>query len=577
MLKLIPRGESANGTILFELECAPPFGGVDSSAAPPYIDPKNFVDLNGTLITDNSISAVSMDVAFTQGYLNIPSRVGYHVAGAFKIGQWIYEIWVQIPGFGGGNAGNIQVWQNVVNTVSPWSTLGTAACKWDTSVSLSGVFSTTSQFRAGDIVSHKTINDFTYFSILGCDTIFKIGPNASGSPVLAILTTYCGGAFLDELNGHLLVGCVTTTDPSFPAITTTIPYRLAWSAAQNYSQFNPVSAGLVTGAGFNDIPDIADAITGIYTVGPDAYLLRNQGISEMTPLNSGIQPFSFNHLWASEWGMGTMFSNAIGKYGSAAIFIATDDIVSMGYEGIRGITGAAKTFVYENLLLTALLQGQQFPFLDGVLIPQVANNATYLYYVVGTPDVVNNVYRICLCDVDTGSWSRLLVPMPGLSTNEVNTTSMFVGSNDGLFGMSNNVLATFLATYNATTDKSTYFYLNAQDPDSQGQAVFPAVDIMFYNDITIDSVVAYIEATGVGSVAININGVPFTQMITPAGNSAGLYKAYPFNGLDVATGITWNGQPFTGRQPQMTIQITATIAVGKISMFGSYDPKQRNI
>ena len=517
MAKLIPRGQSETGTEIFELEYAPPFGGVDSSAASPYIDPKNFEDLNGMLIADNSLNAVSLDVLWTFGYDGATSRSGFRPAGAFKIGVWFYEVWVKIPGFGGGNMGVVQVWTNVVNSVSTFQFFGQQICKWDTSVSLSGVFSTTSKFHAGDIVSHKTINDYTYFSILGCDSIFKIGPNAAGSPVLALLTNYLGGAFLDELNGRLICGCVTKTDPAFPANTTTFQYQLAWSGAQNYGQWNPVVGGLVTGAGYNNIPDIAEVMTGIFTIGPNAYLLRTNGISEISPMNSGIQPFDFNHLWSSEFGMGTMFSNAIGKYGSACIFIATDDVISMGYEGIKTISGVAKTFIYMNLLLTSILTGNQSPQLFGVLTPQVANNAMYLYYIVGTPDVDNDQFSMLLYNIDNQMWSRLKVPMPGLSTNDVHITSMFSGSSDGKFAMSNLVPATYLATYNSSTDKATYYYVNAQTPNGSGYARFPANDIMFFNDITIDAVLMYIEATGVGTVNLDVNGVPFTTVTTPAG------------------------------------------------------------
>ena len=577
MAKLIPRGQSESGTEIFELEYAPPFGGVDSSAAAPYIDPKNFVDLNGMLIADNSLNAVSLDVMWTQGYSGT-SRSGFRPVGAFKIDTIIYEIWAKIPGLLGGIVGAVQVWWNAVNSVSPFQFFGQQACNWDSSVNLTGFFQTTSAFHAGDIVSHKTINDSTYFSLLGCGTIFKIGPNRAGSPTLTILTNYVGGAFLDELNGRLICGCTTKTDPLFPTtLINSFPYQLAWSAEQNYGQWNPVSGGVVTGAGYNNIPDIDEVMTGIFTIGPNAYLLRANGISEISPLNSGIEPFAFNHLWSSEFGMGTMFSNAIGKYGSACIFIATDDLISMGYEGIKDISGVAKTFIYTNLLLTSVLTGAQFPLLSGVLTPQVVNNAMYLYYIVGTPDTPNNIYSMLFYNVDNQMWSRLLVPMPGLSTSTVHVISMFSGSADTLFGMSNLVPATFLATYNSSTDRSTYYFVNAQTPNGSGFAKFPANDIMFYNDITIDSVLMYIEATGVGSVNLDVNGVPFTTINTPAGHSANIYKSYPFNGLDVSNGLTYNGQPYTGRQPQLSILITKTISVGKASMFGSYDPKQKNI
>ena len=52
-----------------------PFGGIDSSAAPPYIDPKCAVEMSGCVIIDNQIVGVSFqDLSGIE--INLPSGGG---------------------------------------------------------------------------------------------------------------------------------------------------------------------------------------------------------------------------------------------------------------------------------------------------------------------------------------------------------------------------------------------------------------------------------------------------------------------------------------------------------------------
>ena len=151
--------------------------------------------------------------------------------------------------------------------------------------------------------------------------------------IQAVVTVYASGSITVDFSCYQ---SALTGGPLGTPIINYFPYQVAWSAAaEAYGIFNPLTvAGLVTGAGFNNIPDIEDNITGFFTTGPTGYILRNQGISEMTPLNSGIEPFDFNHLWASHNGIGAKNIVLAQQYGSVGYFISDTNGFTIGYDGI---------------------------------------------------------------------------------------------------------------------------------------------------------------------------------------------------------------------------------------------------
>jgi hypothetical protein len=161
--------------------------------------------------------------------------------------------------------------------------------------------------------------------------------------VASLDTNYVGGGYLGLLDNQLInLGGVSAADGL-------VPYRISWSAPGEYGVFQPYDVGSGTGnyaAGFNDLPSTSDILTGIMTIGTVAYLFRSQGITQMNPTGNGIEPFQFNHLWASELGIGTVLPDSIAQYGATGGFIADSGIYTLGLSGLQEISGPAKELIF---------------------------------------------------------------------------------------------------------------------------------------------------------------------------------------------------------------------------------------
>lgn len=537
MGKIVNKYADAGGGEHFEIEYGPPFAGIDSSALPPYIAPNAVLTMNNFLILDEQIVGNSFNLVntFTGNHARI---------GVGDLNGLIFAV--------DYDTGSNTV---AVYTYSPNPLLGTASTE-----TLIGSFNPATPPQLG-ILSYININGVCYFSWSGSDTIYQ-----HNGTIATVLTSFLGGAYLAELNGRLIVGNVWQT---VATVLTNFPYQFAWSAPGGaYNQFNPLVGGLVTGAGFNNLPDVEDVISGLVTQGPTAYVFRTAGITEVTPLNSGIQPFDFNHLWASHKGIGTPFGQSVAQYGSFAAFIAEDDIYTIGYDGINVIAGKAKTFLYKQLKVP-------FNVVKCILTPLQIDGNVSLYYVVMI--VVESVNMIStfffFYNFMKKEWSQLLYNTnKGLNFAQPILASV-TAANNTLYG---NPAIAYVISNNGITEYHT-IKANSSLPFTNAgqnsiQLIFPQEEAMFGRDVTIDGILLYLSGTSSLVLNLSINGVTFGFNGVPivmSGTNFTYYFAYPINGL-----------AFTGKLPQLTLTVNSTIAnqqfkIGKISLFCTVDPKQR--
>jgi hypothetical protein len=200
---------------------------------------------------------------------------------------------------------------------------------------------------------------------------------------------YTAGAyFLIELNAQLIMLNTIEVQGNYPQ-------RIRWSPSGIPTIWDP---NVNIGAGFNDELDVPDAITGAFTVGTTAFILRNNGITEMiSNTGSGTNPFSFNHLWASDRGIGNVLPFGYASFGPIGIFISVDDIYNVSLGGFKKIGGVARDAIYNDLALATF-----YPV--GSIVP---------YY---TPSYVYNHYRLCIpqgqntvtwvYSIEDDSWTR---------------------------------------------------------------------------------------------------------------------------------------------------------------------------
>lgn len=439
-----------------------------------------------------------------------------------------------------------------------------------------------------------TVNGVVYITGLGLGAIYAYNANAAGS-TLTQLTNYVGGQYLGELNGRLI--CLAC-DQITAGVYSYNPFLVSWSAGSgNYSQWNPLVGGLVTGAGFNQLPDVADEITGFFTTGPTGYIIRKQGLSEMTPLNSGIQPFDFNHMWASNKGVGSVFPNSVTQYGSLGGFLSDTGIFTLGYSGITQIEGLFWAEI-NRLLDELLITPGGFPnnytqLLAAVvagLIPLYINNERKLVYAlyIPTPDgllalgnVEGKTWNEVSCYTNTQAQQTQIKPISKAAflSQGADQSIACIGALFSKTGAFFNQLVLFSLD-------DTFIRPVALNPppflDSTPFAVFPIEEVVMNRDITIDAigVTADADVNGTDAVALQIGitnseGKQAAYGTLQFTKQAQFLKSFPVT----LPNSTQNGI-FTGRYPQLNIQAimdpisSSSLRVYKIVLYCSFDPGQ---
>jgi len=129
----------------------------------------------------------------------------------------------------------------------------------------------------------------------------------------------CGAFYLMELAGRIVLANTTeTASVGGVNVPFGFPFRVRWSPVNLAS--NTFDPSVNIGAGFNDMFDCPDAITGVLPIGRTGYIFRSNGISEMIPTSGQGLAFDFNHLWASDRGIGNAFPQTLAGFGPMGIF-----------------------------------------------------------------------------------------------------------------------------------------------------------------------------------------------------------------------------------------------------------------
>src|SRR5262249_49938875 len=141
---------------------------------------------------------------------------------------------------------------------------------------------------------------------------------------------------------------------------------LQWDPTQN------------TSAGFNAFLDVPDLITGMLTMGVAGYLFRTNGITQFAPTGSAITPFQFNHMWASDHGIGNVLPFSIAQYGPTACFIADDNIYALNVTSAKQIGGDARDSIMADLAAATAT-----PFAQ--VVPKLKAGYIYMTYRIYIP------------------------------------------------------------------------------------------------------------------------------------------------------------------------------------------------
>lgn len=196
------------------------------------------------------------------------------------------------------------------------------------------------------------------------------------TPALNVLSTTFGALFIMELAQSLLIA---NTYEIAASVVTNYPYRVRWCNAGNISQWDP---NTYVGAGFSDLLDVSDVITGTLTIGSVGYLLRTNGITQITPTGNGEQPFNFNHLWATEHGIGQYYYGGCAAYGSYGVIFASDNIYVFTVSTLEKIGDQVVEEIISFIQPTTRVFAMMAPFLYDKIV--------YLTYNLFITDLVAN-------------------------------------------------------------------------------------------------------------------------------------------------------------------------------------------
>jgi hypothetical protein len=218
-----------------------------------------------------------------------------------------------------------------------------------------------------------------------------VGGSLPGAPTvtgpLAI-----GGLYLGELNNQLILANVSVLDQG-TGVTYSFPNLIWWSANGLPFEWDPVHN---TSAGFNPFLDVPDMITGLATLGIAGYIFRTNGITQFNPTGSAITPFAFNHMWASDHGIGNVFPFSIAQYGPSCVFIDNDNVYSLSVTSATSIGGTARDAIFADLAAAV-----STPFAN--IAPIFENGFVYLSYILMIP--LAGFLRMYIYSFDEKNWA----------------------------------------------------------------------------------------------------------------------------------------------------------------------------
>jgi len=694
----IKQTKEENGTISLEITYGgmdAPFGGIDTSAPEPYIDPKCFTASNGFIIADNQLCAVGFKntgivlenlndagifLGFGSFYANgqynnfalfyevteeglLPSNVtltytiyvwaagtvgnipitstlvvtqysvGSPAIGAstsLYVGNWT------IPNAGGGGAQSVTITitidstpynivynspaggvpdtpsglvsaiiaalnggTQVIATVDPSSmghiidlvTVATGAAANATTLTIAysttayggGVTLNSGGFAGGmnatnlnfgipiSPLSWCCVGETLYLG--GAGTMILQYSNASGASVFSVLTQYLGAVQLNKFNGQL-IACGIVPGPGqviqYPEMV------IGWSASQDYGVWNPLDMNEnVTGAGFNQIGDISDYLTGMFILNSLAVVLRAQGVDYITAQQSALVPFDFQHISLAKLGEGCQ-----------------DGRLSVQYDQVGAYVGNSNVYFYANGMtpIGDKIKTQLFQALGGSTIINRAALALSQYINGEKEGLIYFLidWVLYIVNLSNQSWMNINLAAP----TAVGSNLAQLGSFPSLAFVAgqqqwNVDYDSIIAFSNAFEATCTFWqmYQGVQNVDftagtTETSITFPPEEVSFGRQISIQGL--YVSCSGVPGQVINfsVSSIANATLVLPAGASPdviGYYQVYfeisIFSLMDVAQ--------ITTIAPQLTVSLplapTGTqnpFAFVKIAMFGSYDPNQ---
>lgn len=208
--------------------------------------------------------------------------------------------------------------------------------------------------------------------------------------------TSFGAFYLMELGAKLI--CAYTIETK-AGVTNIFPFRVRWSTtgAQVFNNANPFDPSVNLDAGLTDEFDVPDSITGILPLGTVGYIYRTNGITQMIPNAQGTG-FDFDHLWASDRGIGNALPQSLAGFGPMNIFVSGDDVYQLTPNSFQRIGLKAFNSIAADLQnVNGVIQA--------TIIPYFSRGYPYCVYWLIIPDG-SGMSTHWLYDVKEQNWTR---------------------------------------------------------------------------------------------------------------------------------------------------------------------------
>lgn len=236
--------------------------------------------------------------------------------------------------------------------------------------------------------AYATTNSRVYFSN-GSRVILY----ADGEASLKDSTSPGSARFLTINASHLIAAYTTEPEPGASG-SFLFPQRIRWAKSGDPNVWTGFSAG------FSDLLDVPDVLTGLATIGRSTLCFRTNGITLCTPTGQGGSPFIFENMSSAPLGVGNIYPYSLAIFDQFAVFIANNDIYSVNAGlSLTAIGGKAKKKIISQL---ALASGDQ---VTGWAVAKLGPGIDYLSYWLSIPGQSTWVYHF-----DEDNWQEFDSP-----------------------------------------------------------------------------------------------------------------------------------------------------------------------
>ena len=426
----------------------------------------------------------------------------------------------------------------------------------------------------GTVLPTVLPNKASIASVSGTLYIGNIGPaiiKYGGPGLFATSTTLQGVRVLRKFAGSLIgLGLI----PAPETVVASTDMIFAWSATNDLDTWAPLGLdGNVTGAGFAQLADIGDYLTGLIVTNATAFIIRSQGISYATATGNATSPFNFNHIGLGDEGEGAQVTALLAQYDQSGLYVGNSDV----YQVANGITAVGTKI---NKALFNALNENPFKLFGNAACAVMTASETVLFLLA-----IGNV--IYIYNPSNATWQTVTLSVSAVDFYSF-ALGVFASSNttasSNLFNQCSPVVAIELFPKVYQFYELSEGVPNALSLSLPPSVTFPSEEIAFGRDITVDGIYSAISAQVSENVTVSysLNGEVFSiQLLTPT----------EFNSLDVLPietqvfpySTTLSGA-VTEHSPQLQISIaalgdtgTALVRLIKQAVFGSFDSKQRPI